>query len=198
MYGSDGNDELGGNAGNDSLGCGNGNDVAYASDGDDRLIGDEGYDTLFGESGDDVVLGGGMTDLLYGGDGKDELFGGGGNDFLNGDLGADKFVFSTLTDSAIGTGIDKIRDFSAAQGDKIVLGSIDAISGTAANDAFVWKGMSLPSVATAGNLWGQYFAATVYNPQTVRVYGDVNGDNVADFSIDVQNLTTLDAQAFIL
>lgn len=197
VLGASGSDTLIGNAGDDTMIGSSGNDLEYGSDGTDRLDGGDGYDTLVGEAGNDALMGGGNSDYLYGGDANDMLSGGGSGDIMSGGLGADSFVFSNLTESAIGTGIDKVTDFSAAQGDKINLAPIDA-DVTSFNNTFVWKGMSMPEVAKAGNLWGQYFAATVYNPETVRVYGDVNSDNVADFSIDVQNLTTLDALAFIL
>jgi hypothetical protein len=67
----------------------------------------------------------------------------------------------------------------------------DANTATTGDDAFVWKGMSAPEVAKAGNLWGEHFDATATSPERVRVYGDVNGDNVADFAIDVCSLSVL-------
>src|SRR6185436_14477579 len=53
-----------------------------------------------------------------GGAGNDTLSGGAGADVLDGGSGADRFVF----DSAPGArNVDEIVDFSAAQGDRIVL-----------------------------------------------------------------------------
>ena len=192
-----GNDELGGNGGNDTLYGDQGNDTAYAADGNDYVNGGDGYDRVFGEAGNDVLRGGVNTDTVYGGDGDDYIYGDGANDFLYGGAGSDRFIFLTAADSAIGTGIDRIQDF-ALGADKINVSTIDANTALAGNDAFVWAGMSLPEVAKAGNLWGQNFAATTYSGAFVRVYGDVNGDNVADFSIDVMAVAGLDASAFIL
>jgi hypothetical protein len=58
--------------------------------------------------------------------------------------------------------------------------------------------MAMPTTAKAGNFWGQAFAATNYDPEFVRVYADLNGDNVADMSIDGMGLNMLTANTFIL
>lgn len=65
---------------------------------------------VHGENGDDFIIGGIGNDALYG-----EL----GNDTLKGGGGADQFWFTTTPDSK--TNRDKIRDFSDADGDRIVL-----------------------------------------------------------------------------
>ena len=100
-------------------------DVSGAHDGDDTLLGGAGNDIIFGQGGDDklygnagndILLGGTGTDLLDGGDGNDILMGGKGNDTLIGGLGGDTFVWK-----AGDTGNDVIKDFKAAEGDRIDL-----------------------------------------------------------------------------
>jgi len=81
---------------------------------DDGITGDNGNNRLIGNAGKDTLTGGAGNDFLEGGDGNDSLTGGIGNDTLIGGLGADKFVFTNPTE-----GIDIIKDFSFAEGDKI-------------------------------------------------------------------------------
>jgi serralysin len=94
--------------------------------------------------------------------------GGAGDDVLNGGDGGDFFVFVDLG------GHDQIADFKRGQ-DRIDVSGIDAIAG-GADDAFVWIGSSA-FTGVAGQLHvisssGHFF-----------VEGDVNGDGLADFSI---------------
>lgn len=81
----------------------------------DRLFGLNGNDTLSGSTGSDTVSGGGGNDSVSGGSGRDRLAGDKGDDTLTGGSGADRFVF------ADGGGRDRITDFSAALGDRLLL-----------------------------------------------------------------------------
>ena len=159
IYGHDGNDWLDGGAGNDQLYGGRGTDTLYGGDGDD---------TLDGVFDDDVLFGGAGNDLLLGGDGNDLLIGGSGNNTYFGGAGADIFRFATL-------GVkDTIKDFTRGV-DLIDLSQLDAKTGGAI-DPFKWLGDGA-FTKTAGEL------------HTVRIdglnylEGDVDGDGVADFSI---------------
>ncbi|BAY23574.1 hypothetical protein NIES2100_33660 [Calothrix sp. NIES-2100] len=100
-----GNDQVNGRGGDDSINGGLGNDT---------LSGDIGNDTLLGSTGNDVLFGNDGNDNLNGGDGNDILTGGKGNDILVGGLGADKFSFSSPSET-----IDIIKDFNRSEGDKI-------------------------------------------------------------------------------
>ncbi|WP_434708828.1 LapA family giant adhesin [Pseudomonas sp. R1-1] len=91
-------------------------DVSGAHDGDDTLLGGAGNDILFGSGGNDLLDGGKGNDILLGGSGNDTLIGGKGNDILIGGSGADTFVWK-----AGDTGSDVIKDFKAADGDRIDL-----------------------------------------------------------------------------
>ncbi|MEM1169864.1 MAG: calcium-binding protein [Cyanobacteria bacterium P01_H01_bin.35] len=92
----------------------------------DILIGNSDNNDLRGWNGDDYVYGGDGDDILYGREGKDVLLAGDGNDFLRGHQGddiliggdgADYFAFLRYT----GTGRDAIMDFTASEGDKILI-----------------------------------------------------------------------------
>ena len=91
----------------------------YRGNGDDnRIVAWKGDEFLDGKGGNDTLYGKGGNDKLSGGHGNDKLVGGTGKDLLIGGKGADAFVF----DSALGPkNVDTIRDFSKAEGDKIML-----------------------------------------------------------------------------
>ena len=91
-------------------------DVSGSHDGNDTLLGGAGNDILFGSGGNDWLDGGKGNDILLGGTGNDTLIGGQGNDILIGGSGADTFVWK-----AGDTGNDVIKDFKAAEGDRIDL-----------------------------------------------------------------------------
>lgn len=176
-----------GKAGNDNLAGGAGNDKITGNAGNDKLTGNAGNDKLFGNAGNDKLFGGAGADTLDGGNGKDVLQGGTGKDVLLGGGGADDFVFKSVAEAGKGGGRDVIRDFSHGQGDDIHLAAIDANSKVAGNQAFSFIGEKAFS-GKAGQL--QY--------KNGLVAGDVNGDKVADFHIEIANHAALHANDFIL
>ena len=164
-----GNLDLTGNASANTL---NGNG------GNNRLDGGDGEDVLGGGLGNDILVGGNGNDILKGGDGNDIVIGGNGIDSLGGRTGSDTFRFLAVGDS--GTTLataDRITDFSAAQGDKIDLAGIDAISG-GGDDSFTFIG-SGAFTGVAGQLRAEVSGSTQL------LSGDVDGDGVADFLIVV-------------
>ena len=123
-----------GGAGDDTLRGGAGENWLYGGPGDDTLYGEGGDDMLAGWSGDDVMYGGAGDDRFYGGGGGDTFFGGAGDNLLsaNGGIsqdGADIFVLNTDA-----TGTDTVRNFRAAQGDKIRIYVDDASAITSIED----------------------------------------------------------------
>jgi len=82
-----------------------------------------------------------------------------------------------------------ILDFSRAEGDKIDLSGIDANIGTADDDSFT---LVASFTGTAGELIVTR-SAGVYT-----VLGDVDGDGVADFGIEVHSAAPLGAADFTL
>jgi Ca2+-binding RTX toxin-like protein len=114
---------------------------------------------------------------LNGGDGNDILVGGAGKDTLTGGAGADAFFFTALSDST-SAAIDKITDFSSANGDYIELSRIDANTSAAGDQAFSFVNSFTKQ---AGQATLTYDAAS----NTSTFSADVDGDGVADFVLQV-------------
>ena len=150
----------------------------------DSLFGLDGNDTLLGESGHDTIEGGEGNDLIRGMIGEDLVYGGGG---------ADRFEFREGEVRVRGGGIDRIGDFSRAEGDRIWLNRIDAIAG-GADDSFTFIG-DAAFTGTAGQL---RYARLGGASATTRIYGDTNGDRVADFQIELDGDKILLAADFVL
>jgi Ca2+-binding RTX toxin-like protein len=142
IEGGSGDDVLQGNSGSDSLSGGDGGDIMLGGqDGDflqgnsgaDQITGDRGADTMHGGQDSDVVQGGVDNDFVFGdkgddivrgGQGDDVVTGGDGDDFVSGDLGVDTLVGGAGADifhSFAGSGLDRVLDFSVAEGDRIML-----------------------------------------------------------------------------
>jgi len=150
-----------------------------------------------GGGGDDVMIGNSVNNLLRGGGGNDSLTGGMGFDWQEGGVGADIFVFTGAGESrdhapradAAKIIPDILADFTSGI-DKIDLSAMDANTGTAGNDAFTFIG-----AGAFTHLAGQLRTETVGSQ--VHIYGDTNGDAVADFHI-IANSTQILAADFIL
>jgi len=130
-----------------------------------------------GRSGNDTIVAPKFVDDLCGNSGNDTLIGGAGRDMMS--TGADTFVFLSVADSPAGNG-DVIRDFTSSQLNKIDLSAIDANSGTDANDAFSFISSSA-FTDTAGEL---RFVNGV-------LMADLNGDQIADFEVTLNNVAVL-------
>jgi Ca2+-binding RTX toxin-like protein len=147
--------------------------------------------TLTGNAGNNHLSGLGGKDTIGGGNGNDTIAGGLGKDLLTGGTGADTFVFNSMTDSKLAAkSRDVIQDFSTAQGDKVDVSAIDANNVMAGSQHFSFIGTS-GFTHHAGEL--RY--ATVKD--SAFVYGDVDGNGTADFSIQL-HVASLHASDFIL
>lgn len=191
-----GDDAIAGTRFADVLAGGGGRDVIRGLGGKDHITGGGGKDVLHGGGGDDRLYGGAKGDRLFGGKGDDRLHGGAGDDVLDGDegrdllyggAGADRFVFADRFDVGLGARRDVIRDFSSAENDVIDLRGLDARTFDSGNQAFQFIGGRAFS-ETQGEL---RFKAGV-------LAGDVNGDGVADFEIEVAGVTRLAADDLLL
>jgi Ca2+-binding RTX toxin-like protein len=120
-----GRDQLWGGDGNDTLWLGDASGTAGGGPGNDLVQGGSGGDTLIGGLGNDSVQGGDGNDALYlvagndqghGGAGDDTLLAGPGFDRMWGGAGADRFEFWR------GQNVNRVEDFSRADGDTIALG----------------------------------------------------------------------------
>jgi Ca2+-binding RTX toxin-like protein len=208
LYGGDGNDVLRGGAGADELDGGAGTDTASWYTGAAGVVvslvtgigggGEAQGDTLSaienlsGSQGNDSLVGNSGANILQGWNGNDVLTGAGGQDTLTGGAGADRFVYSSTAQSAVGANADMITDFIHAQADKIDLSAIDANTAAAGNQAFSFIGTAL-FTGVAGQL---RFAVT--SPGVTTVAGDVNGDGISDFHIQLTGAVALGAGDFAL
>jgi len=167
----------------------NADDIALlrkALSGSDSITGDFSADVIAGYGGNDILKGAGGNDRIDGGIGNDRVDGGGGRDILTGGAGRDNFVFTKVLDSTVYER-DVIRDFKRGV-DKIDLSRMDADQdGTPGNQTFKFIGSHAFS-AHDGEL---RFASG-------NLYGDVNGDAIADFAIRVHGAHTLSARDFYL
>jgi serralysin len=115
-----------------------------------------------------------------GGGGADTLIGGAGKDTMTGNAGADIFVFNSGGSSPASGQHDLITDFTSAD-------HIDV----SAMGAFHFLG----TVAFDGSTFALDF---VYNSTTgiTTILGDINGDQVADFAIDLAGNIALSSSSF--
>lgn len=216
------NDSLDGGAGNDLLRGDFGNDILIGGTGLDSMEGGTGNDTYFVDDVGDVVtelpgagtdsvrttvshtLAGGvengaissaanvflngntLANNLTGGNGSNTLTGSGGRDTLTGGLGNDTFDFNSTADSRTAAATrDVITDFTT--GDKIDLFTIDANTTVAGNQAFSF-------VTGAFTATGQLR----YDSVNKVLYGNVNADLAADFSIQLSGVASLSAADIIM
>ncbi|ONG48217.1 hypothetical protein BKE38_22260 [Pseudoroseomonas deserti] len=151
LWGFAGNDRLFGGAGDDRLWGGEGRDLLEGGSGADRMAGGLGDDIyIVDDAGDQVVelagqgidtvrawisysltaaverlelqggadldaRGNALANVIIGNAGDNRIDGAAGNDVLTGGDGADTFVFSA------GSGADRITDFDAGEGDRLLL-----------------------------------------------------------------------------
>jgi serralysin len=116
---------------------------SLAGDGNaNRIEGLDGNDTINGRGGNDIILGGKNNDSIKGGLGNDTINGGAGLDTMEGNGGVDTFQYSQLGDSGtVAASRDLINGFTlGGGGDKIDVSAIDAMAGTAGNQAFAFIG----------------------------------------------------------
>jgi hypothetical protein len=152
-----------------------------ATAGVDAIFGLAGNDTLSGLAGNDVLDGGAGNDILVGGAGQDQLLGG---------LGADTFRFDLSTDSTVANP-DFIADFVRSQSDRISVNPMDANTLVAGNQNFTFIG-----AAAFHNVAGE-LRYEIVNGFT-NVSGDVNGDGIADFMIQLNGQIDLVAADVVL
>ena len=124
ITGGSGFDNINGNTGADTIQSGAGADWALGGQGADVVQAGDGNDIVNGNMGDDTVDGGAGADTVRGGQGADVITGGTGDDWISGDLGADTITGGAGADTfhmSVGAGADRITDFNAAEGDRILL-----------------------------------------------------------------------------
>lgn len=140
-------------------------------------------ENAIGGSGTDSLVGSAGNNALDGGAGDDVIIGNGGADLLTGGAGADRFTYNAVADSTK-TVTDTITDFSQAEGDRIDLSRLDADSGTAGKQSFIWIGNG-SYTGVAGEI--RYLKSG----GTTMLYSDTDGDGVSDLAISLQGLHDL-------
>jgi len=152
-----------------------------------------------GTAADDTIRGNQGANRLTGGGGNDVIVGGTGSDVLIGSAGADRFLFESVMDSSPyerrsdGRKLapDRIEDFVSGL-DRIDLSAVDAVRGTAENEAFSFIGAGAFS-GRAGEL--RYEAGG----GVLHVHADIDGDRIPDMHILVStSAPSLSAADFIL
>jgi serralysin len=148
--------------------------------GNDWLTGSDGANKLVGGAGGDNLSGGAGADTMTGDAGRDTMFGGMDSD-------RDVFVFKSAADSAVGQSRDVIHHFVSGV-DDLDLRMIDASTAQPGDQAFRFGGTS-PS---ANGIWA------VASGSDLVVRGDLNGDRIADFEIQLLRVSSVTAGDFLL
>jgi Ca2+-binding RTX toxin-like protein len=130
------------------------------------------------------------SDTIYGSTGNDFIDAGQGTDTIRGNGGKDLFQFAAASDAPVAAP-DKILDFEVGV-DDIGLSNIDANSQLLGDQAFKFIGSSA-FTKQAGELRLDYSQAGF-----TKVLGDINGDGIADFAIQLTGTLTLTSGDFIL
>ncbi len=130
------------------------------------------------------------ANVIVGNAGNNVLTGLGGVDTLTGGAGIDTFAFAGGDTGSTTGSRDLVTDFTVGT-DLIDLTGIDADTGVAGINAFRWLG----TAAFDGQAGGLRYFFDASRGVTV-VEGDTNGDNIADFGIDLTGNKNLSAAQF--
>lgn len=214
MYGGDGHDTVSGGNGDDLVSGGAGNDVLYGGNGNDRIYGDNGHDVLYGGFGNDMLFGGAGHDLLMGEDGDDYLSGGEGNDTLRGGAGADVLFGGAGHDVLFGdTGNDSLQGGAGydtltggAGADVFVFTTADNFDGAmdvitdfqSGVDRIDLSGRNLNYIGSAGFSGAGQVRFDTSQPGSSRLLIDLDGNGIAELTIDLGATATLGASDLML
>src|SRR6185312_10929650 len=170
--------------------------MAPANEGTDTIISSVSYTlptgvenlTLASGAGSINGTGNAAANVIIGNEGNNILTGGAGADTLTGNGGIDTFAFGEGDTGASAGTRDLITDFTHGT-DQIDLTGIDADRNVSGQDAFH---LTSAFDGAAGALRTTYDAA--HNVTVLE--GDTNGDNTADFGIELTGNVTLTTADF--
>jgi hypothetical protein len=152
-----------------------------------------------GGNGNDSITGNAFANTLSGRGGDDTLAGGLGRDKLAGGAGFDTFDFNNVSDTGATKSLrDHITDFKHAQ-DHIDLHGIDADTNLDNDQDFTFIGKAAFS-HTADELRFSILKSHSgkHIIKNVIVSGDVNGDGLADFTIQLDKHKSVTVDDFVL
>jgi Ca2+-binding RTX toxin-like protein len=146
---------------------------------DNMLLGGFGEDQLNGRGGNDNLIAGTDDDQVNGGAGNDDISGGLGADELTGGAGFDAFIYRSVGESSVTSGIDRITDYNGAEDVIIVLPLSFVVNVDATrfigSDAFTSSGVSEIRVTDQNGV------------QLVEI--DKNGNGGVDMTFEVVGTT---------
>jgi parallel beta-helix repeat protein len=146
-------------------------------------------------TGNAIINGTGNTlnNTIIGNSAANIITGGAGHDLMTGGLGRDIFDFNAISETTkIATTRDVITDFKHLT-DRFDLSTLDANTKIAGNQVFSF--LAVKGAAFTGTAGQLHYLASGTN---TIVEGDINGDKIADFQIQLTGLKTLTAADFIL
>ena len=219
LFGDAGNDRILAGDGDDMIEAGSGTDMVQAGAGDDRVVttAGDGNDMLFGGAGTDTLdmasildnitvdLGSGLGgrgvavsasggqdtirefENVVTGSGDDVITANAAVNVIDGGAGEDTFVFNAAAD-ADG---DTIVGFQP--GDRIDLGGIDAMDGTAGHQSFTL--VAGPGTGGAGELVVSH--ETREDGDYTVVSGNTTGGDAPDFELSLKGRHTLTQDDFV-
>ncbi|WAJ31339.1 calcium-binding protein [Jeongeupella avenae] len=156
--------------------------------------GNELANKITGNAQNNILVGGAGNDTLNGGAGNDTLWGGAGRDTLVGGAGADRFAF----DKTSFEGVDKITDFRADHGDRIMIVAEDFGYSAAVLTGDNVRTMAadylqIGSSATSGH--GQF----LFDAKTATLSWDADGQPGGQVAIaTLTGVTSLSASDFLV
>ena len=156
-----------------------------------------GIENVIGSAFADTLTGNVAANAFSGGGGNDRLMGGLGGDTLTGGAGADVFDYDALADSPVGAGSrDVITDFQRGL-DDIDLRDIDTNTARSGDQSFRFIGTQ-EFRGREGELHYQAFDQDGTANDFTLVSGDVDGDRIADFEIEIIGIVQLTSSDFLL